>query len=103
MNIKQFKKLNKDENKHFFEPATLRFLNSKIESDFIKPNIVNCKQGFFITSEQYDNDTPRLYTIRQANFSNGNVDTIGKFQGYNTKKEAIDFIQFTEFKKIMKR
>lgn len=66
---------------YFFEEGTMRFFRSKIVS---RQPIAG---RFFITSEQFDADAPRLYTVRRAN-DDGSIDTIGEFQQYETYQEA---------------
>ncbi len=42
---------------------------------------------YFITSERFDDDTPRLYTVREAD-DNGRISTVGEFQGHATILDA---------------
>ena len=46
---------------------------------------VNC---YFVTSEQFDYRSPRLYTVRVCNLETGDVDTIDEFQGYRSRSTA---------------
>ena len=86
--IAEVKQANKQAGLHFFDKKTMEFFNSRIESTLIK------KEGkqYFITSEQFSNSLSnyigkRLFTIREVK-ENGEIKTIGEFQGYNTKQEA---------------
>ncbi|MDO8690676.1 MAG: hypothetical protein Q7R39_11820, partial [Dehalococcoidia bacterium] len=45
-------------------------------------------KAYFVTSEQFDDRSPRLYTVRVCNLSTGDIDTVGKFQGHATSAEA---------------
>ena len=79
--IKEIKDANEEVGRYFFEKDTMRFFRSIIETR--KP----IAGSYFITSEQFDNNSPRLYTIRQAE-SDGGINTIGDFQEYKTKEDA---------------
>lgn len=68
----------------WFEKGAMRFFSSKL------PRTAKVYNGaaYFISSEQFDAKTPRMYSIREANLSNGKVNTIGKFQQYATMASA---------------
>ena len=80
-NIRQIEYANTSAGHYFFSPSTMRFFRSKIASR----NVINGR--YFITSEQFDASSPRLYTIRRAN-DDGTIDTVGDFQQYETAKAA---------------
>lgn len=69
---------------HFFSPSTLEFFRSRI-----LPAVTPTWGGeaFFITSEQFDDDAPRLYTVRKCR-EDGTIETVGEFQGYATEDDA---------------
>lgn len=46
---------------HFFDKETMRAFNSRILSDLYR---VGDSEGYFVTSERFDYDTPRTYTVR---------------------------------------
>jgi len=82
--IRQIKEANKSAGMHWFEPATLRFFGSRIHKRVYYGK-------FFITSERCrweGGDNRRLYSIRQAN-EDGSIDTVGEFQAYATKAQAV--------------
>jgi hypothetical protein len=81
MTITEMKALNASNGYFFFERDTMKGFNSRIHGT------ANDK-GFFITSEQFDENSPRLYTLRRIDFTTGDVDTVGKFQQYNTLADA---------------
>ena len=85
--MQEVKQANKQIGNHFFDKKTMEFFNSKIESSLIEKN----EKQYFITSEQFTGPGEyigkRLYTIREVK-PNGEIKTIGEFQGYNTKQEA---------------
>ena len=45
---------------------------------------------YFVTSERYNYDEPRLYTVRSFTYSDGRleIDTVGEFQQYETARQA---------------
>jgi hypothetical protein len=72
---------------HWFDADTMRFFRCRLPDDYT-PLIGG---RYFISSEKHETpgypSGPRLYTIREA-FSNGAVDTVGEFQGYETRRAA---------------
>lgn len=84
-NMTDIKTANRELGHHFFDADTMRFFRSRVESDVIGGR-------YFITSEQYESSTgeraPRRYTVRVAK-NNGDVDTVGEFQAFSTKAEAV--------------
>lgn len=78
--IEQIKRANAQRGHYFFERGAMRFFNSRI-----LPTVYG--GAFFITSEKDHWDGPRLYTIRQC-LPNGEIETIGKFQQYETAAQA---------------
>jgi len=87
-NLAQIKAANAAHGHYFFEPASMRFFDSRIEGRSVYGG------RFFITSEQFRAngfpglvDGPRRFTIREAN-EDGSIDTVGDFQAYATLGEA---------------
>lgn len=70
---------------HFFERDTMSFFRSRVESPLIGGRL-------FVTSEQFvdsrGNKADRRYTIREVQ-EDASIDTVGKFQEYDTKRQAI--------------
>jgi hypothetical protein len=64
---------------HFFDASAKRFFSSRIGSVVIGGR-------YFITSEQFSDGTPRLYTIREC--INGRIEDASEFQAYATGAEA---------------
>jgi hypothetical protein len=62
----------------------MRFFNTRLESGLIGGK-------YFITSERYDENRPRRYSVRRAD-PDGTIDTVGEFQEYLTKDDARDAI-----------
>lgn len=84
-NMKQVMKANKDIGHHWFSKDTMRFFNSRVESELIEGK-------YFITSEDNFNRDARLYSVRIVN-KDGTIDTVGEFLGYKTKQAALEAIQ----------
>lgn len=80
--IKEAKAISKANGQHFFDPQSMRFFNSKIESELIEGR-------YFITSERYDLDSPKLYTIRQISDKGQILDDLGEFQEFATLENAL--------------
>lgn len=76
----EIREANERAGQHWFSPDTMRFFNSRVLSGVIGGR-------YFITSERYDDGSPRLYTIRVA-ADDGTIDTVGDFQGYTSANAA---------------
>ena len=83
--IRQIRQANEDAGYHFFEPSTMRFFDSRVASKQVYPKATG--GSYFITSERFDWNSPRLYTIRECS-ENGHISTIGGFQAYSTVEAA---------------
>lgn len=71
---------------HWFDQSSMKFFNSRISSElFYSPNK---EMIYFVSSEQFNRDHARLYSVRSYNVKNGNIDTVGEFQQYNTMAQA---------------
>jgi hypothetical protein len=77
--IDEIMERNKAAGFHFFEPASMRFFNSRIHRDVYGGSV-------FITSEEGP-DNVRRYTVREIT-DRGSIDKIGGFQAYATRTEA---------------
>lgn len=71
---------NRQSGRFFFSKDTKRFFKSRIGNEVYG----GC---YFITSEKFNDDSPRLYTIRKAS-PDGDVSTVGKFQAFKTSAQA---------------
>ena len=80
------KRINRDNGKYFFEKGALKFFNSRIGNTLYG-------NKYFVTSEQYNENFPRLYTIRMFDVNTGSVDTVGEFQEFTTGQQAISHIK----------
>jgi hypothetical protein len=70
---------------YFFKKNAKQFFHSRIGQTLYGGR-------YFVTSEQFDHRSPRLYTIREADYT-GKVHTVGIFQQYLTRHTAIAAIQ----------
>jgi hypothetical protein len=83
--IRDIRERNRRSGRHFFDADTLRFFRSRI-----LPTVhVGTTRAFFVTSEQYDDDAPRRYTVRFCD-PDGDCGTIDTFQGHPTARAAQD-------------
>lgn len=71
---------NKAAGHHWFEPGTMRFFSSRILANTLR-------NGYFVTSERFDANSPRRYTVRKVEES-GAIDTVGELQQYATAAQA---------------
>ena len=69
---------------HFFDPGATRFFKSR----YPQTGIVKDNKAYFVTSEQFDYNSPRLYTIRVCDMTTGIVDSVSEFQQYQTSKQS---------------
>lgn len=78
--VTQMRAIAETHNRHFFDASAMRFFSSRCgECDSL---------GYFITSEQFDQTRPRLYTIRHFDRTTGEVETISQFQEFETRASA---------------
>ena len=86
--INEIMQLCADANCHFFEHDTMRFFKSKVVSDYAA-EIDGGAAYRFITSEQFDSSSPRLFTVRELRVrSEHRHVTVGEFQQHKTKDAA---------------
>jgi hypothetical protein len=73
---------------HWFEPSTMRFFKTRIESGAVARYDDDGKptRARFITSEKGP-DGVRKYSVREAQ-PDGTIDTVGEFQQYRTRDAA---------------
>jgi hypothetical protein len=76
---------NKRAGQHFFDRATMKFFESRIESTLMKGN-------YFITSEKPPHN-PRHYKVRQYNPNNHHIISISEELSYDGAKQLIKDLQ----------
>lgn len=84
----QIKRLHQEKGGHFFSPGATRFFNSRYPRKVIKIG----DEAYFITSERFNNESPRLYTIRVCGLKTGNIVDLGAFQGHKSSARAYEVI-----------
>lgn len=82
--IAELKALNAKNGGCWFEPSSMRFFGTRIESGIILGK-------YFVTSEQPPHG-PRNYSVRSFD-SEGGVDTVGEFGAYRNKAQAMEAIK----------
>ena len=85
--INEIKKSHEAQGGHFFDPCWMRVYNSRIGRTVYKGK-------YFITSEQFisvNEVEPRRYTVKKC--VNVEIETVGEFQQFATRREAIKFIE----------
>ena len=73
--MEDIKRANENAGRHFFEPDTMRFFKSRV-GDTVFQGIGGI---YFVTSEKFDWQSPRNYTVRQFNPETGKISTVGEF------------------------
>lgn len=79
--IAELKALNERNGGCWFDPPSMRFFGSRIESGVIRGR-------YFVSSEQREDNEPRRFTIRSFD-EKGSVDTVGEFHSFDTKRDAL--------------
>ncbi len=69
---------------HFFDKASMRFFNSKLETD----GVLIDNKAYFITSERYDKSYPKKFTIRELDINTGKIEGSSSFQEFESLKSA---------------
>jgi len=69
---------------HWFDVDTMKFFSSRVA----QTATVKDGKAYFVSSEQYDRRSPRLYSVRVCDMATGEIDTVGEFQEYETSSQA---------------
>lgn len=80
----QMTSINKQHSGHWFDKDAIRFFNSRVHGQ-------TNKYGLFISSEQYSDGTPRMYTVRLFHPATGSVYSVSDFQQFATLAEAREY------------
>ena len=68
---------------HWFEKSTMRFFRSRVaQYGYQGPGGV-----YFVSSEQFDAQSPRLYSVRRQK-ADGSIETVGDFQAFKSRSGA---------------
>lgn len=65
---------------HWFSASAMRFFNSRTA----QTAVVKDGKAYFVSSEQFDYSSPRLFSVRVYDFATDDIDTVGEFQEYKT-------------------
>ena len=84
MTIDEIKRRNADRGHHFFDRSTMRFFRSRVGKWTVRGED---DRVYFITSEQFDEQSDRRFTIR-AMETDGAVNTVGEFQAFADLRTA---------------
>ncbi len=83
-NFRQMALINADKGRHWFEPDTMRFFKTRLCGNALPGNNGNM---FFVSSERGPNKV-RAYSVREFEVNTGTVNTVGKFQEFDTLYQA---------------
>lgn len=76
---------------NYFSPDTMRFFDSRVCSEV---TMAHDGTAYFVTSERYDESTPRLYSVRRyypaRNGERAHIETVGGFLRYTSRSGALD-------------
>jgi len=88
---------NQQAGQHFFSADTMKFFASRTESDAFTKD--GTDYAYFVTSEKSGFDDPtRTFTVRRYNKKTHGIDTIGDFNQYKKRGDAL-----AEAKELAKR
>ena len=85
LTLDDIKAANRRAGKYWFSADTLRFFRSRI-SETVYP-VAATGGALFISSERFDESSPRLFTVRYAS-PTGDISTMGEFQQYRSRSGA---------------
>lgn len=85
MDIDDVVRENKQKGNHFFDDDTMEHFNSRVETNLFYDK-------YFVTSEKAPHEKQRFFTVRRVT-DDFDVRTVGEFQAYDTKSEAIDRVE----------
>jgi len=88
--MRDIRERHKDNGGHFFDRASMRFFDSRIERGGPYQGIGGI---YFVTSEQFhgsQGSEPRKYTVRQVTGEDYDITTAGKFNEIRTVQQARD-------------
>lgn len=86
-NVREFYARNRPDG-HWFDADTVRFFGSRLPSIAYETNA-----GVLFISSELDFDRERRYYNVRRQKVNGDIDTIGKFNEYRSRAEALNAIR----------
>jgi len=89
INIGGLELLNARKGRFWFSPDTLRFFRSRYSDTATKVD----DKAYFTSSERGPSGI-RKYSVRVCNMETGAIDTVGKFQDFDTRAQAIAELRY---------
>ena len=86
--VDEIKAFAEDNGSKFFSKEAMRFFNSRLSRETYGGN-----GEVFITSERFDETTPRRYTVRMIHTPTASIEAVSKFQEFATLDEAKKFVK----------
>lgn len=83
--IDELRRISEGKGSKFFAPSNTRFFRSRYPAMGYKLG----QSVYFVTSEQFDYRSPRLYTIRAMDLATGEMSEVGGFQQFSTRARAL--------------
>lgn len=71
---------------HWFDRDTLRFFRSRVAE--YGYGSADGARVYFVSSERFDDRSPRLYSVRVCVLATGSIDTVGAFQRFRSRSGA---------------
>lgn len=87
MTVRELKREFMAAGNHFFDESAMRFFNSRVEGDPVES--ADGGRVYFVTSEQYDEESPRLFTVRVWARDAGRASSVSAFQAYDSRDDAM--------------
>lgn len=86
--MKAIKAVAREVSNPWFDRETMSFFDSRVSDKVYPASDGSC---YFVSSERFDAQSPRLYTVRRAfcdEYGEFHIQTVGEFQGFNTRETA---------------
>lgn len=87
IDIEEIKELNRRKGLYWFSPRTTRYFHSCYPKNAYHAD--EDHNAYFVSSERMDDSCPRLYSIRVCDMDTGSIDTVGEFQAYASRLQAL--------------
>ena len=85
--IKDIKLHNEESGYYYFSEGAMKFFNSRVAETLFGKH-----RNIFITSEKFDDDTARFYSVHLIN-EEGQVECLSEFQEFSNIKSAKRFAE----------
>lgn len=84
MTITEMKVANRNVGHYWFDKDTMKFWNSKVVSSLYEAH----EAVYFVSSERQRETWPAMFTVRKFNKVTSHVETVGRFQQYESIDKA---------------